>query len=402
VAIARRVPADAPLVTLRELDRALLARQMLLGRERVPIATAVERLGALQAQFAPAPYIALWSRLEGFTIGDLERALATKRVVKATLMRGTLHICSARDHAYYALAAPEARQRIWGSVEQALLRYAGQSPAIRAAVERAGGMGDPARIHAAVLRFAAKTPRTREDLIAFMAKRTNLPPEITRYLVWSFVATYGGLVHAPPSGTWAYRRSGELIAARTWLGERPEPTFDEAVAHSVRRHLGAFGPASADDISSWTGVRFPPIRDAIAKLGRAVRTFRSETGVLLYDLASAPRPPAETEAPVRFLPKWDSSILAYVPADRIRILPERYRRSVIIKNGDVAQTFLVDGVVAGTWSTERSPRLATLTLRPFGKLARGTRSALEDEGERLLRFVAPGSRSYGVAVGTAR
>ena len=397
--MARRAPLDAELLTLRELNRALLARQMLLRRERVAVPAAVERLGALQAQFSPSPYVALWSRLQRFKIADLEGALIAKRVVKATLMRGTLHICSARDHALYALAVSEARKRIWGSVEKMLLRYhSAQSPAARVAVERTGGMGDPARVHAAVLSFAA-TPRSRDELIAFLAERTTLPAELTRHLVWQFVATYGGLVHAPPSGTFAYRRSGALVSTSAWLGDRAQPSLEGAVAHSVRRHLGAFGPASVDDISSWTHIRVPPIRDALATLGARVRTFRGETGTVLYDLARAPRPPADTAAPVRFLPKWDSALLAYVPADRLRILPERYRKAVIIKNGDVAQTVLVDGIVAGTWQLERTPRIATLTVRPFGRLARDEREEVVAEGERLARFIAPDSRSHGVRVG---
>lgn len=392
---ARRASSDLPLLTLRELNRALLARQMLLRRERVPVATAVERLGALQAQFSPAPYVALWSRLERFSIADLEKALAAKKVVKATLMRGTLHICSARDHKYYAHAVREARKSVWGTVEKALFRYFGKDlPPGRAAT-----VGDPKRIHDSLLRFTARTPRSREELIGFLAKTTDLPTTITQHLVWSFVTTYGGLVHAPPSGTWAYRRSGSLIAAKSWLGEGEPPSFEAAVQHSVRRHLAAFGPASIDDVSSWTHIRVPPIRDAIAALGRKICTFRGENGALLYDLASSPRPPADTDAPVRFLPKWDSTLLAYVPADRVRVLPEKLRKAVIIKNGDVAQTFLVDGVVAGTWDVAVRPKVATLTLRPFAALGRAVRTALTDEGERLARFVAPGSGTHEVRVG---
>lgn len=368
---------------------------MLLARERVPAASAVERLGALQAQFSPAPYVALWSRLERFTIADLERALAARKVVKATLMRGTLHICSARDHRFYALAVREARKSVWGTVEKALFRYFGDE----LPPGRARTVGDPKTIHDSLLRFAAKTPRSREELIAFLAKTTDLPTTITQHLVWSFVATYGGLVHAPPSGTWAYRRSGSLVAARTWLGEEAPPSFEAAVQHSVRRHLAAFGPASLDDISSWTHIRVPPLRDAIAALGRKVSTFRGPSGALLYDLAGSPRPPAETEAPVRFLPKWDSTLLAYVPADRVRILPEKLRKAVIIKNGDVAQTFLVDGVVAGTWDVAATPKVAALTLRPFGSLARPVKAALTDEGGRLARFVAPASAAHEVRFG---
>jgi hypothetical protein len=175
-------------------------------------------------------------------------------------------------------------------------------------------------------------------------------------------------------------------------------SFEQAVRHSVTRHLAAFGPASVEDVSSWTHIRTPPIREAIAALGSKVQAFRGETGTVLYDLISAPRPPADTEAPVRFLPKWDSTLLAYVPADRVRILPERYRKAVIIKNGDVAQTFLVDGVVAGTWTVERTPKEAVLIARPFARLPRAAARELTEEGVALARFVAADSRSFGVRI----
>ncbi len=291
-------------LTLRELNRALLARQLLLQRSRLPVARAIERLGALQAQWSPAPYVALWSRLEGFRIPQLERALAQKRVVKATLMRSTLHLASSADYPIFAAAIVDAR------------------PAM---VERLG------------------------------------------------------LVHLPPSGTYSFYRGADFIPYEEWVGAAPVVP-PEPMRHLVRRYLAAFGPATIDDMASWIGVPTPAIR---AVLEEAPRTFRDEAGRLLYDVGRAPLPAEDTPAPVRLLPKWDSSLLAYAPPERARILPERYRRRVIASNGDVAQTILVDGFVAGTWKVEKK-RVRT---EPFERLPRPVRDELEAEGEQLLAFL---------------
>src|SRR5437762_4599338 len=148
-------PAAGPLLTLRQLNRAMLERQMLLRRERVSPVRAIERLGALQAQWAPAPYIALWSRVAGFTVAQLERAIADHRVVKATLMRGTLHLVSAADYPFYAALVHEARRSQWSTSQRTLMRFfATLSPAARQASRQGHGIGDPSKMHAALLRFA--------------------------------------------------------------------------------------------------------------------------------------------------------------------------------------------------------------------------------------------------------
>ena len=291
-------------LTLRELNRALLARQLLLQRARLPVARAIERLGALQAQWSPAPYIALWTRLEGFRVPQLESALADKRVVKATLMRSTLHLVSSADYPIFAAAIVDAR------------------------------------------------PAMLERL---------------------------GLVHLPPSGTYSFYRGAHFIPYEEWVGAAPVVP-PEPMRQLVRRYLAAFGPATIDDMASWIGVPTPAIG---AVLEEAPRTFRDEAGRLLHDVARAPLPSADTPAPVRLLPKWDSSLLAYAPPERARILPERYRKRVIAPNGDVAQTILVDGFVAGTWKVEKK----RLQVEPFTRLPKAVRDELEAEGERLLAFL---------------
>jgi len=361
----------------RELNRALLARQLLLKRAALSPAAAIERLAGLQAQWAPAPYVGLWSRLAKFAIADLERALAARTVVKATLMRGTLHLVSAKDYPALSVATTRSRPERW-------------LPSSRL-------LPDAKAIHRGMLTFA-KTVRTREQLATFLETR-GVSTELARPMLWWLIASHGWLVHVPPSGTWAHRTSGDLISADAWIRSAREPPLDAAVRLLVRRHLAAFGPATVDDIASWSSIRSPAIRAVLEAPGAKIRTFADVRGRTLYDITGAPLPDADTPAPVRYLPKWDSTLLAYAPPERVRILSEAHRRTVIGKNGDVAQTFLVDGMVAGTWSVAAKPALATLTVAPFGRVAKGDRAALTDEGERLARFVAPASKTHRVAFG---
>jgi hypothetical protein len=361
----------------RELNRALLARQFLLKRVALSPGVAIERLAGLQAQWSPAPYIGLWSRLAKFAIADLERALAARTVVKATLMRGTLHLVSAKDYPALNIATTRSRPERW-------------APAARR-------LQNDDTIHRATITFA-RTARTRKALADFLTTQ-GVAADLSRPMLWWLIASHGWLVHVPPSGTWAYRKSGDLIAADAWITSAREPELLEAVRTTVQRYLGAFGPATVDDVSSWSSIRAPAIRTALDTLGSKVRTFTDPRGRTLYDLRAAPLPAADTPAPVRFLPKWDSTLLAYAPPERVRILSEAHRKIVIAKNGDVAQTVLVDGMVAGTWSVIVTPREAIAAVTPFARLAKADRVALIDEGEQLARFVAPASPSHGATVG---
>jgi DNA glycosylase AlkZ-like len=347
------------ILTERELNRALLARQLLLARRSLSVAEAVERLAALQAQWPPSPYIALWSRLEGFRIPKLERALAAGKVVKATLMRSTLHIVSSADYFAFAAAIVAAR---------------------RDRVERSFPAVNLDTVAARLRHATAEPPRSWDEwreLAVSLAGREIRRGEI--WPLWTVGFMHGRLVHLPPSGSFGHFRSGRFTPADEWLGT--PPAVDNPMEHLVCRHLAAFGPASLDDLSSWTGTRTPAIRPALESL--TLREFRDEKGRRLYDLPRLPLPGPDTVAPVRFLPKWDSSLLAYAPPERGRILPERNRKRVIATNGDVAQTFLVDGFVAGTWTVEKR----RLWLDPFVRLSKPLRSELEVEGERLLAFL---------------
>ena len=329
-----------------------------MKRAQLPVARAIERVGALQAQWSPAPYVALWTRIEGFEIPQLERALARKKVVKATLMRSTLHLVSSADYPVYAAAIVDAR---------------------RATIERLFPVDLDVMVDR--LRYATtESPRSwgewRELMIGLAGRPLKQRGEI--WPLWTTSFMHARLVHLPPSGLYSFRRGAHFIPFDEWVGRPVVPP--DPMRHLVRRYLAAFGPATIDDMASWMGVRTPPIR---AVLDEAPRTFCDEAGRLLYDVPRAPLPAADTPAPVRLLPKWDSSLLAYSPRERTRILPQQYRRRVIAPNGDVAQTILVDGFVAGTWKVEKK----RLQIEPFVRLSSDTREELAAEEERLLAFL---------------
>jgi len=325
-------------LTLRELNRATLARQLLLERRRLPVAVVLERLVGLQAQWPPAPYVGIWTRTTNFKRDRLERELVRGAVVKATVMRQTLHLVTPRDYALFRAAMSETNFP-WET--QLAKRLA---PVVRALAE-AGG------------------PVTTADALARLEGHDlgGLAPR----RAFRFARAAAHLVHHHETALWH---------------ARPVPV--EARAEMLERYLAAFGPSSRKDISAWSMMHMPEIDRALALL--ELRRFRDEKGRELLDVPRAPLPDADTPAPVRFLPKWDNVLLAW--ADRSRILSEEHRRVVIGQNGDVAQTFLVDGFVAGTWRVEDERVVA----KPFVKLSRADRSAVDAEGARLEAFLSAG------------
>src|SRR3989440_12939304 len=193
--------------------------------------------------------------------------------------------------------------------------------------------------------------------------------------------TLAPLLHLPPSGTWGFHGSPRLLAMQRWL-DRDLPTREEGAKRLVRSYLASFGPATQQDLLRFAGVRVGDLRPGLEQL--ELRTFRDERGRKLLDLPRAPLPAGDTPAPVRFLPKWDSSLLAYAPPERTRILPERFRSTVIRKNGDVLPTVLVDGFVAATWNVDRK---RGLEVEPLRRLTKAELAEIDEEGERLVEFV---------------
>jgi hypothetical protein len=375
---------SAPL-SLRQLNRATLDRQGLLARHAGTPAEIIGRLAGLQAQHANQPYIALWSRMRDLDIADLQAALDERTVVRATVMRSTLHLVAAADFAVYDSAVTESRMTAW------------------APTARKAGV-DLAELHEALLAFCA-TPRTVAEMEAGLD--ALVPDEVfaghvpagVRHVAFRLASTGGGLVHVPPSGFWGQHGKPRYVAAASWLRETRRPIDpDEARATAVQRYLAAYGPASFADIAKWLGPpRVGPLRATVAGLGDRLRTLAGEDGRELLDIADATLPGEDRAATPRFLSRWDSVLISY--DERARMLPAAYRPAVAKKNGDFLPTFLIDGFVAGLWAVTLAKGVARLRLEPFTTVGAADRRALVEEAEALVRFVEPEAREHAVTVG---
>ena len=344
-------------LTLRELNRTALTRQLLLRRARLAPPRAIERVGGLQAQWSPSPYLALWSRLQGFRRQGLERALRRDLVLKATLMRATLHLVSARDYPFFAAAVRDA---------QTVARTRGVEPPPAAAVERA-------------IALARERPVTRRELLSILGHEERIDPLVDprplRQLHWLLVLAQ--LDQTADSAMWTPARVARFRNPGIALAPLPE-----AVQHLVSRYLAAFGPASRADAAAWSGI---PVRDLEAAFeSLRLRRFRDERGRELFDLPRAPIAVGDEPASPRLLPRWDNLLLAH--KDRTRVLPEEYRKTVIRKNGDVQPTVLIDGFVAGLWREENGK----IALEPFAPLPRTVWRELEAEADRLGAWLKSG------------
>ena len=348
---------DSPLVagrtlTERELNKALLARQLLLEPATLPLPRAVERMGGIQAQYAPSAYVGLFSRVAGFERSQLTRALQRRSVVQATLMRATIHIVSRADFWPLAAAVREPTRDWW--------------------VRAAGRTGDPRRAEAAarsLRQMLAAGPRTRADLAVELGLDSA---------TWNGVGMYVDLVRVPPSGTWERRRADLYDLAENWLGPS-SISSEDGLRLLIRRYLGGFGPASRKDIQSFTGLPMAILTPAIDQMH--LRRFRDESGGELLDLPRAPLPDADTPAPVRFLGTWDATLLVH--ARRTQVLPERLRPLVFnTKTPHSVPTFLVDGQVAGSWRHDDKG----LSWEAFEPLPAAARRAVESEADRLAAF----------------
>jgi Winged helix DNA-binding domain len=346
------VPPAERVLTQRELNRALLARQLLLERARLPLPRAVERMGGIQAQYAPSSYVGLWSRLEGFERDALTRALEARTLVQATAMRNTIHVLSREDYWPLVLAIREERlawsRRVQKPDERELERAA-----------------------ARLREFLAPGPRRQAEIVDALGREVWRPG----------IGIRVDLVRVPPSGTWERRRADLFGLAEQWVGPEPELDHEQAARHLVRRYLGAFGPALRTDIADWAGMRVGTLERALDRM--RLRRFRDEQGRELLDLPSARLPDPETPAPPRLLPVWDATLLVH--ARRTGILPEEYRPRIFnTRTPHSFNTFLLDGAVAGTWRHENG----RIALEPFGRIPRAARAELEEEAERLAAFHA--------------
>jgi hypothetical protein len=357
----------------RALGRALLARQLLLEPSDLSALSAVEHLVGLQAQAVGSPYVALFSRLRDADPLELSGLLERREVVRLALMRSTIHLVSAEDCLRLRPLMTPVIERGFAS------NWA----------RRLEGL-DPREVAAAGEAVATSGPCTFAQLGAILAERwPGHDPQALAMAVRDHVP----LVQVPPRGLW--RRSGPVahVPAPHWLGR---PLSSEASLEAlVRRYLAAFGPASTMDVQKWSGLT--RLSGVLEGLRGELLSFRDESGRELFDLPQAPRPDPETPAPVRFLPDWDNALLSH--ADRRRILPESVSSGMVMREGRVLGTVLVDGFVAATWRPTRSRTRVDLLVEPLQRLARGDRAGILQEGARLAAFLAAGGEDCEVAIG---
>jgi DNA glycosylase AlkZ-like len=358
------VPARSSQTVLdpRALNRALLERQMLLRRRRVPALAAVERLVGLQSQVPRDPYVALWSRLDHFRPAALAQPMADRRALRMTLLRGTLHTVTAGDGIAIRPMVQPVMERT----------YYGSSP-----LRAAAGSVDEAELLSTIRALLAERPRSRADLGKALAERW---PNVDASSL-SFAMYLVPIVQVTPRGIWGQSGSAAFTTLEAWVG-RPVDGSDDA-GPLILRYLRSFGPSTVADAQAWSGLS--GLRPAFEALRPRLRTVRDDRGRELFDVPGAPYPDPDTPAPVRFLPEYDNVALGH--KDRIRIIPEGVTQWTEVGWGCV----LVDGFAAARWRLSVDGDDATLRIEPFGRLGRDDRASVSVEGKRLAAFLAPES-----------
>jgi hypothetical protein len=350
----------------RALGRATLARQLLLERAKIGAAEAIERVGGLQAQLARPPFLGLWTRLDRFSREELAGLVEGREVVRATAMRCTIHLLSARD--FLALRGP---------LQPALDR------AMKSALGKRAEAIDLVK-EVARARAFFKKPRTFEEL-----RDTYGDHPDARAIAYA-VRCRLPLVQVATGDRWSWPASAAVARAADGLG-RGVPAKPDA-RPLLRRYLGAFGPASVADAQSWSGV--PGLREAFEGLRGELALFKDERGRELFDLPDAPRPDEEIAAPPRLLPDFDTFVLGH--EDRSRLVADEHRGKLVTKNLQVKAVFLVDGMVGGTWAIARSKQGALLTFEPFGKVEKRVKALLDEEAEGMVKFAEPDAKKIEV------
>jgi hypothetical protein len=356
------VSAADRVLTLRELNRATLDRQMLLDRQSIPALDAIERLAGLQAQVPSPPYVGLWTRLNDFRREGLTRLMEERQVVRATLMRATLHLMTAEDYLLLRPVLQPALTRSMNSIAR----------------KRLEGL-DLDRLVGTAREYFESGPRPFADFRLLLAE---LEPDRDQSALAYAVRTQLPLVQVPTGGVWGYSGKVPFTTAEKWLDR--ELSSSEDPRGLVLKYLAAFGPATVRDIQTWSGrIR---LKESVEEIKPELRVLRDENDNELIDLPDAPLPPGDTPAPPRFVPDYDNLVLSH--ADRGRVISDEHRKKVFLSAARVRATFLIDGFVRGVWKVEKTRRAATLVIEPFERLSRGDRDALSEEGERLVRFLA--------------
>jgi hypothetical protein len=369
---------SSEVLSLRALNRALLSRQLLLerselspddaGGRRARVIETVEHLVGLQAQAPFPPYYGLWSRLGGFRPDDLAPLITDRSVVRIALMRGTIHLVSARD-------CLPLRRMVQPVIERGMRNAHGRQLA---------GV-DAEELAAAGRILVDSEPMTFSQLGQALARRwPDHPPSALAQAVRAFVP----LVQVPPRAVWGRAGQSRHTSAELWLGEpvRPVEASSAGLARLVTRYLGAFGPATVRDVQAWCGLT--GLKAVMEQLRPSLVTFTDVQGAELFDLPSAPRPGGDVPAPVRLVAEFDNLMLSH--ADRSRVVSAANLSRFYAVNGIFPGAVLIDGFVAGIWRLGRSKNTATLTVEPFGPVK--DRASLVQEAGRMLAFCAPGAR----------
>jgi hypothetical protein len=354
---------------------------MLLERVSLPVPRAIERLAGLQAQAPLSPYVGLWTRLEGFRPEQLADLMLRRKVVRASLMRMTIHLVTARD----AL--------LWRPVIQRVCEggYRGSQWSKQIADV------DPRDVVTAARQLIDGTALGRTDIGKLLGERW---PQADPYALGGTVMYLQATVQPPPRGVWGEGGVAKMTSMQSWLGVELEPATDAAVEDIVLRCIGALGPMTVMDVQAWCGLT--RLREVVERLGRRLRPFRGEDGAELYDLPRAPRPDPDITAPARYLPEYDNLLLSH--ADRTRVNPEGRPIPLFPGNGAQRGTILIDGLHAGLWQIHRHKtgksrdEVATLRIDPFARVRRADADALTDEGLALLRFAAPEAATLDVQI----
>jgi hypothetical protein len=364
----------AEVLSRRALNRALLDRQMLLRRAPLPdgpdragrVIETIEHLGGMQAQAPFPPYYGLWSRLDGFRPDDLAELLLNRGVVRIALMRGTIHLVSARD---CTLLRPLTQPVL----DRALKAMFGKRlPDVGTAALAAAGRA-----------LVEERPMTFSELGALLADRW---PDYQPGTLANAVRALVPLVQVPPRAVWGQAGQSLHTSAESWLGRPLDPR--PSLTGLVRRYLAAFGPATVADIQAWSGLT--RLREPLAQLGDELRTFRDSGGRELFDLPDAPRPDPDTPAPVALAAEFDNLVLSH--AERTRILSDADKARMATPNGIFPGTVLLDGFVAGMWRITRARGAVTLSVEMFrDRVGARDRDAIVAEGLRMLAFADPGT-----------
>jgi hypothetical protein len=342
----------------RQLNRALLARQLLLERTKMPAEEAIGRVAGLQAQASLPPFVGLWTRLHAFDESELQGLIDARRVVRATMMRHTIHFVRADDYAWLRPTIQPALDANYGAQTRKRLAEVDVEPLI--ATARKEFAERPLTFAEVKELIRSLAPESDVDAIAY-GVRTQIP-----------------LIGVPNRTRWRFGGRAPFVLAEDWLGRRlrkPDPRT------MVRRYLAAFGPATPGDATAWSGVG--GMRTVFDSMRKELRTFRDEAGRELFDVADGPLPPEEIEAPVRLLPEYDNTLLGH--KDRSRVIADEHRPRVYLTAGRMIGTVLLDGFAAAGWRITDGE----LVLEPFRKLTKAEKAAIEPEAEALRSWLRP-------------